>query len=54
MFGITAGTFITWKGELATAGIDDDWLLLGRMAHEDFNIVVAEAGVTIDEKCVLR
>ncbi len=53
MFGIAAATFITRKGELTTAGIDDDWLLLGRMAHKYFNIVVAEAGVAIDEKCVI-
>ena len=54
MFGITASTLIARQGKLATARIDDDRLLLGRMPNKYLNIVVPEARVTIDRKCVLR
>jgi len=41
------------ESELAASSVDDNWLLLGRMTDEYFNVIVANAGVTIDGEGML-
>ena len=60
MFGVTANAFITRQSKLSTSSVDDDRLLLCRVANEDLDIIVSHTGVAIDckrvfcEICIFR